>query len=77
MLRSLVWRAFEVCCLLVVAYAFVTVPVGRRTGWGHLIAIFSTRPAHEAAEDVHKAGADLGKRLLHGEAGSSDKPGRR
>ena len=27
-------------------------PVGRRTTWGHLVAIFTTEPARQAAEDI-------------------------
>jgi hypothetical protein len=76
MLRRIFVLAFELVCFLLVAYVFVTVPIGRRTGYGHLSAIFSTRPAHEAAEDVHKAGTDLGKRLLHGASEPGGKAGR-
>jgi hypothetical protein len=52
MLFGLVRRAFGLGCFLLVAYAAVTVPIGRRTAAGHLVAIFTTQPAHEAAEDL-------------------------
>jgi hypothetical protein len=63
MVKSMLGRVFTLLSVLLVAYALVKVPIGRRTGWGHLAAIFSTRPAHEAAQDVKKAGAELGERL--------------
>lgn len=54
MRRALV-RAFEAVVLAFAAYAFFTAPLGRRTGWGHVKAIFSTAPAREAAGEVPKA----------------------
>ena len=36
-------------------YAFVVLPLGRRTAWGHLKAIFRTPAAREAANEVPKA----------------------
>ena len=52
MLFGLVRRVFSLACFLLVVYAGVTVPVGRRTAWGHIVAIFTTPPAREAAEDL-------------------------
>jgi hypothetical protein len=52
MVFGLVRRLFSLACFLLVAYAAVTVPVGRRTAWGHLVAIFTATPAREAAEDL-------------------------
>jgi hypothetical protein len=52
MLFGLLRRVFGLACLLLVAWAAVTVPIGRRTAWGHLTAIFTTEPAREAAEDL-------------------------
>ncbi len=52
MIRSMIFRSVEVGVVLLAAYAFVSLPVGRHTAWGHVVAIFSTRPAHEAAEDI-------------------------
>ena len=63
MLFGLVRRIFSLACFLLVAYAAATVPVGRRTTWGHLVAIFTAPPAREAAEDLSQiaAGALEGK----------------
>jgi hypothetical protein len=52
MMLGLLRRAFGLVCLLLVAWAAVSVPVGRRTAWGHLVAIFTTEPARQAAEDI-------------------------
>jgi hypothetical protein len=52
MLLGLLRRLFSLACLLLVAWAAVKVPIGRRTAWGHLAAIFTTEPAREAAEDL-------------------------
>jgi hypothetical protein len=53
--RRFLVRAFEAVVLAFAAYAFFTAPLGRRTGWGHVKAIFSTAPAKEAADEVPKA----------------------
>jgi hypothetical protein len=58
MVFGLVRRVFSLACLLLVAYAAATVPVGRRTAWGHLVAIFTAPPAREAAEDVERIAAE-------------------
>ena len=50
MVFGLIRRIFGLACFALVAYAFVSVPLGRRTGWGHVMAILSTDPAHEAAQ---------------------------
>lgn len=55
MLFGLIRRAFGLVCLLLVAWAAIKVPVGRRTTWGHLVAIFTTEPAKEAAQDLENA----------------------
>jgi hypothetical protein len=57
MLFGLVRRLFGLACFLLVGYAAITVPVGRRTAWGHLVAIFTTPPAREAAEDIESIAA--------------------
>jgi hypothetical protein len=64
MIRNLVVRGAELAVILLAAYAFYSVPVGRRTPWGHLAAIFSTPPAHEAAEDFAGAGARLKDKVV-------------
>ena len=58
MVFGLVRRVFGLGCFLLVAYAAVTVPVGRRTTWGHLVAIFTAPPAREAAEDLEGIAAE-------------------
>jgi hypothetical protein len=58
MIFGLLRRLFAVACLLLVAWAAVKVPVGRRTTWGHIKAIFTTEPAREAAEDLEQAAID-------------------
>lgn len=60
MIRNAVVRSLEVVVIALAAYAFFFMPVGRRTPWGHVHAIFTTPPAREAAEDV----ATTGKRMV-------------
>jgi hypothetical protein len=57
MVFGLARRVFSLACLLLVVYAAITVPVGRRTAWGHLVAIFTAAPAREAAEDIENIAA--------------------
>lgn len=45
--------------MLLAALTFFLVPIGRKTGAQHLVAIFSTPPAHEAAEAVAGAARKL------------------
>jgi hypothetical protein len=52
MVFGLLRRLFGLAGLLLVAWAAVKVPIGRRTAWGHLVAIFTTEPARQAAEDI-------------------------
>lgn len=54
-MRRLVVRVFEAVVLAFACYAFVVLPLGRRTAWGHVKAIFQTAPAKEAANEVPKA----------------------
>jgi hypothetical protein len=58
MIFGLVRRVVGLACFLLVVYAAVTVPVGRRTVWGHLVAIFTALPAREAAEDIEAIAAE-------------------
>ena len=62
MVFGLVRRVFSLACFLLVAYAAVTVPVGRRTAWGHVKAIFTAPPAREAAEDLENIAAEALRR---------------
>ncbi len=52
MVFGLLRRLFGLVAFLLLLYAFTRVPIGRRTGWEHVVAIFSTEPAREAAEDL-------------------------
>ncbi len=54
-MRRLVVRVFEAVVLAFACYAFVALPLGRRTGWEHMKAIGRTAPAKEAAREVPKA----------------------
>ena len=61
MILGLVRRLFGLACFALVAYAAVKVPVGRRTTWGHVVAIFTTEPAREAAQDIEDAATSTWK----------------
>ena len=64
MIRNAVVRSLEVVVIALAAYAFFFMPVGRRTPWGHLHAIFSTPPAREAAEDVATTGKAMKDKMF-------------
>lgn len=49
----------EIVVLLLAAYAFFRVPIGQKTSFEHLLAIFSTEPAREAAREYKAAGEEL------------------
>jgi hypothetical protein len=53
--RRIVVRVFEGIVLAFALYAFVALPLGRKTGWGHVRAIFASAPAKEAGREVPKA----------------------
>lgn len=59
MIRKLVVRIAETAVIALAAYTFFCVPIGRQTLWKHVVAIFSTQPAREAAEDLGQAGKQL------------------
>ena len=59
MIRKVLIGSVEVAVVLLAAYAFFFLNVGRRTPYGHVAAILSTPPAHEAAEDVGQAGKQI------------------
>lgn len=67
----------EITVLLLAAYAFFRVPVGQKTSFEHLLAIFSTEPAREAAREYKAAGEELRDELvervgLKGRTGDND-----
>jgi hypothetical protein len=51
-LGDFVKRVVNGLVLLLAALTFFLVPIGRKTMAQHVVAIFSTAPAHEAAVDV-------------------------
>ena len=59
MIRKVIVGSIEAVIILMAAYTFFFVNIGRRTPYGHLAAILSTQPAHEAAEDIKKSGKKL------------------
>ena len=75
MIFGVLKRLFGLAGLLLVAWAAVKVPIGRRTAWGHLVAIFTTEPARQAAEDIEDIAIGSVKNLAHppSPADSSDK----
>ena len=54
----------ELAVLLLAAYTFFFVQVGRRTPYEHVKAIFSTQPAQEAAADFRSAGEKLKDKVV-------------
>ena len=64
MIRRAAATAVELVVLLLAAYTFFFVQVGRRTAYEHLKAIFSTQPAHEAADDFENAGRKLKDKVV-------------
>ena len=73
MILGLLRRLFGLACFALVALAAVTVPVGRRTTWGHLVAIFTTEPAREAAQDLEEVAKSPWKTAV-GEASPESAP---
>jgi hypothetical protein len=51
-LGDFVKRVVNGLVLLLAALTFFLVPIGRKTAAQHVVAIFSTEPAHEAAVDL-------------------------
>jgi hypothetical protein len=51
-LGDFVKRVVNGLVLFLAALTFFLVPIGRKTSAQHVVAIFSTRPAHEAAADL-------------------------
>lgn len=52
MLGDFVKRGVNGLVLFLAALTFFLVPIGRKTGAQHVVAIFSTPPAREAAVDL-------------------------
>jgi hypothetical protein len=64
MIRKTVVTVLELFVLLLAAYAFFFLPLGRRTPFGHVSAILSSQPAREAAEDVGTASRDIKDKVV-------------
>ena len=67
MVGDLIKRLFNGVVLLLALLMFFLVPLGKKTAAQHVIAIFSTKPAKEAAQAVSiqpmAYGADTGRRM--------------
>ncbi len=63
-MRKLLRSVVSAVVLAFAAYAFVKVPIGRRTGLGHLKAIVKTKAFTEAADDAKHAALETGKEIL-------------
>lgn len=59
MFGKFIRSAVEIIVLLFAAYAFFRVPIGEKTSWQHVVAIFSTDEAREAAREYKAAGESL------------------
>lgn len=58
-------NAVEGAVFLLAAYAFATIPLGKRTALQHVIAILSTKEAAEAGQELKQAGGRVVDELLH------------
>ncbi len=70
-MRLLSWLATTVI-LLLAAYTFFLVPVGRMTLWQHAQAIAATPPARRLAEDVRQT---IEAKLVEARVSSPPPPG--
>ncbi len=57
-------RVAETIVLLLAAYAFFRVPVGEKTSFQHLVAIFSTDTAREAAREYKAVGEQIKNEIV-------------
>ena len=68
---------FSLIMLAVLAYFATTVPLGKRTLWGHLVAIFRTEEAKDLVDGTKDEARKLADRLRQGleaDAGVPHKP---
>ncbi len=68
---------FSLIMLAILAYFATTVPLGKRTLWGHLAAIFRTEEAQDLVDGTKDEAKKLADRLRQGlppDAGVSHKP---
>ena len=73
----MVKRFFQVLVVFFAIYAFVFVPLGKKTALEHLRAIFGTPAAREAAEEVKGGVTRLVRRLQSEARQSTEKTDRR
>lgn len=66
MIRKTVVTSLELIVILLAAYAFFALPVGRRTPYGHVSAILASEPAREAAEDVASTSREFKDKVTDG-----------
>jgi len=70
-------RAIDLAVVLFALLGFAFVPLGRHTALEHVVAIFSTGPAHDAGHELVEATNRLKRRLLgglHGDTVPSAEP---
>jgi hypothetical protein len=70
---------FIISCLLLSAFIWfaVSVPLGKRTLWGHLVRIARTDEARELASGAKETAADVARRVreeLKPDGGEREKP---
>ncbi len=61
---ELIKRFFNGAVLLLAALSFFLVPVGKKTAAQHCVAIFSTRPAREAAAELSGVARRLAAQVM-------------
>jgi hypothetical protein len=64
MIRKAVKAGCELVILLLAAYAFFYLPVGRKTPFEHLRAIMATPEAKEAVTDAQAAGQEMKEKVV-------------
>ncbi len=66
MIGKLGRRAIDLVVVLFALLGFAFVPLGKHTALEHVVAIFSTGPAHEAGRELVEATERLKRRLVGG-----------
>ena len=73
MLTRLGRRVLEAGAGLFALLGFVFVPLGKRTGFEHMVAIFSTPAAKEAGHELFQASLRLRQQVLDAVAGAGQR----
>jgi hypothetical protein len=63
LLTGLVRFLFSIVMLLAFVWFAVTVPIGKRTLWGHLHAIFGTQEAQDLAEGTKEEAEKVARKV--------------